>query len=306
MKAYSDYYDAVNDKVEEDLAYIKAWIEGVEATFEADEEAAPGKATKQYNDDHKAWETTKKNYDTKKAAYDEYVAAKAEFAGITVDEKGDTTVNAIVGPLTDPCTGLIPGEEFATIASVEIPELVEPKNVYGFYPGLWNEDLGGAQLEAAQMLFPEYPVELQEWDVTIQETEDQLLHYATLIQAAKAAYFAAAKIAGENVEDAANWDELVENYKAANKAYRERLIGIIEDLQADIETIEEAIAKFNQGLPQLDIAIAMAEKELKVETARLQGYEQALAYAKANLEHLLEYIKSLDVNFVVPAVDLDD
>ena len=142
--------------------------------------------------------------------------------------------------------------------------------------------------------------------MTIQETEDELLHYATLIQAAKKAYFASAKIAGENVDDAANWDELIENYKAANKAYRERLIGIIEDLQSDIETIEQAIAKFNQGIPQLDIAIAIAEKELTVEKARLQGYEEALAYAKANLDHLLEYIKSLDVNFVVPAVDFDD
>jgi chromosome segregation ATPase len=183
--------------------------------------------------------------------------------------------------------------------------LVEPVTVYGYYPGEWSENLGGEQLAAAQELFPDYPEKIAEWDETIKETNDVLIHYATLIQAAKKAYTAAAKIAGENV-GADNWDDLVENYKKANENYRKRLLGIIEDFQADIETLEERIAKFNQGIPQLDIAIAEAEKELKVETARLQGYEQALAYAKANLDKILEYIKSLDVNFVVPAVDFDD
>ena len=296
MKAAYDYYLATSTKLVQDLAVVKAWIEGVEATFEADATVDDG--TKGYTQ----WQKDYKAAQKAKAAYDEYDEALKEFTG--VDEDGEAL--GIVGPLTDPSATTIPGQEFATIASVLMPQLVEPKDVFGDYPGEWAEELGGKQLEAAKTLFPEYPTEIMAWDEEIRETEDELLHYATLIQAAKKAYFAAAKIAGENVEDAANWDELVENYKAANKAYRERLIGIIEDLQADIETIEEAIAKFNQGLPQLDIAIAMAEKELKVETARLQGYEQALAYAKANLEHLLEYIKSLDVNFVVPAVDFDD
>ena len=296
MKAEYDYWAATTEVVVKDLEVIKAWIQGVEDTFVADATVDDG--TKGY----KEWNTKYTAAKKAKAKYDKYDEALKEFTG--VDEDGEAL--GIVGPLTDPCTGLIPGEEFATITSVLMPELVEPKNVYGFYPGEWSENLGGAQLEAAQALFPEYPEELQEWDVTIQETEDELLHYATLIQAAKKAYFASAKIAGENVDDAANWDELIENYKAANKAYRERLIGIIEDLQSDIETIEQAIAKFNQGIPQLDIAIAIAEKELTVEKARLQGYEEALAYAKANLDHLLEYIKSLDVNFVVPAVDFDD
>ncbi len=296
MKAEYDYWAATTEVVVKDLEVIKAWIQGVEDTFVADATVDDG--TKGY----KEWNTKYTAAKKAKAKYDKYDEALKEFTG--VDEDGEAL--GIVGPLTDPSGAAIPGEEFATIASVLMPQLVELKNVYGFYPGEWSEKLGGKQLEAAQALFPEYPAKIQEWDVTIQETEDQLLHYATLIQAAKKAYFAAAKIAGENVEDAANWDELIENYKAANKAYRDRLIGIIEDLQADIETLEERIAKFNQGIPQLDIAIAEAEKELKVETARLQGYEKALAYAKANLDHLLEYIKSLDVNFVVPAVDFDN
>lgn len=296
MFAAYKYYEATNEKIAEDLAYIKKWIDGVEATFEADATVGPDKAAyDQWKKDYKAAQKAKE-------AWDEYDEALKEFTG--VDEDGEAL--GIVGPLTDPSGAAIPGEEFATIASVLMPQLVEPKNVYGFYPGEWSENLGGAQLEAAQALFPEYPVELQEWDVTIQETEDQLLHYATLIQAAKKAYFASAKIAGENVDDAANWDELIENYKAANKAYRQRLIDIIDDLQTEIENLEQSIAWFNAGVPQLDIAIAIAEKELTVEKARLQGYEEALAYAKANLDHLLEYIKSLDVNFVVPAVDLDD
>jgi chromosome segregation ATPase len=187
-----------------------------------------------------------------------------------------------------------------------MPELVEPKNVYGDYPGEWAEGLGGLQLVAAEELFPEYPEEIMEWNDELEDTEDQLLHYATLIQAAKDAYFQAAKIAdelvkNENDKDPKNFDQLVKNYQDANKRYRERLAKEIKDLQAKIENNEESIAKFNQGLPQLDIAIARAENELRVEKEILKGLKQALSYAKENLDRILEYMKSLDgVNFVIP------
>jgi uncharacterized coiled-coil protein SlyX len=301
MKAEYDYWAATTEVVVKDLEVIKAWIQGVEDTFVADATVDDG--TKGYNE----WKTKYTAAKKAKAKYDKYDEALKEFTG--VDEDGEAL--GMVGKLTDPSATTVPGQEFATISSVLMASLVEPETVYGYYPGEWSENLGGEQLAAAQELFPDYPEKIAEWDETIKETNDVLIHYATLIQAAKKAYLAAAQIAGEDVASETglkptNFDQLVENYKAANKRYRERLIGIIEDFQADIETLEERIAKFNQGIPQLDIAIAEAEKELKVETARLQGYEQALAYAKANLEHLLEYIKSLDVNFVVPAVDFDD
>ena len=291
MKAEYDYWAATTEVVVKDLEVIKAWIQGVEDTFVADATVDDG--TKGYND----WKTKYAAAKKAKAKYDKYDEALKAFTG--VDEDGEAL--GIVGPLTDPCTP-VPGNEFKTISSVLMGALVEPVTVYGYYPGEWSENLGGAQLAAAQELFPEYPEKIAEWDETIKDTEDELLHYATLIQAAKKAYTAAATIAGENV-GADNWDQLVENYKKANENYRKRLVGIIEKLQGEIETLEERIAKFNQGIPQLDIAIAEAEKDLKVETARLQGYEEALAYAKANLDKLMEYIKSLDVNFVVPAFD---
>ncbi|MBR5052695.1 MAG: hypothetical protein IKW91_05670, partial [Bacteroidaceae bacterium] len=293
MKAEYDYWAATTEVVVKDLEVIKAWIQGVEDTFVADATVDDG--TKGYND----WKTKYADAKKAKAKYDKYDEALKEFTG--VDEDGEAL--GIVGPLTDPSAATIPGQEFANISSVLMAQLVEPETVYGYYPGEWSEDLGGAQLAAAQELFPEYPEKIAEWDETIKDTEDELLHYATLIQAAKKAYFATAQIADENVDNAANWDQLVENYKKANENYRKRLVGIIEKLQGEIETLEERIAKFNQGIPQLDIAIAEAEKELKVETARLQGYEEALAYAKANLDKLMEYIKSLDANFVVPAFD---
>ena len=295
MYAAYNYYEAVNEKIAQDLEYIKKWIQGVESTFVADATVDDGTAG--YNQ----WKTDYAAAKEAKEAYDEYDEALKAFTG--VDEDGEAL--GIVGPLTDPSAATVPGEEFKTISSVLMPVLVEPVTVYGYYPGEWSENLGGAQLAAAQVLFPEYPEKIAEWDETIKDTEDELLHYATLIQAAKKAYFAAAKIADENVDNATNWDELVENYKKANENYRNRLLGIIEDLQTEIETLEQRIAKFNQGLPQLDIAIAEAEQKVKVETARLEGYKEALAYAKANLDKLMEYLKGLDVNFVVPAIDVD-
>ena len=134
--------------------------------------------------------------------------------------------------------------------------------------------------------------------------DDITEEYGILIDAAKAAYLAAAQVAGENVGDATSFDQLIENYKEANKNYRKRILDKIESLQEEIDQWEQNLAKWEVGAPAREIEIAEAANTLKVETARLQGYKEALSYAKANLDHLLEYIKSLDVNFVVPAVTI--
>ena len=234
-----------------------------------------------------------------KPRIDDWRKKLQEFAG-----EGAMETSAIV-KLSTPTAPTGAKTDFTTIDNVNIPELVEPKNAFDVYPGEWNEDLGGYQKELAEELFPEYPTKLMAWDIDIEATKDGLKHYEILMSAAKDAYFASAQIADELVAnkdgvDPTTWDQLVKNYEEANKRYRARLIGIIEELQEEIEANEECIAKFNQGLPQLDIAIAKAERVLRVETARLEGYKEALDYAKANLDRILEYVKSLDANFVIP------
>jgi hypothetical protein len=290
IAAYNAYYKLVDQKATTDLADIRKQINAVITAF-SDDAAREGKFLEdKYNSDHDTWETNK-------PLYDAYVAALKEFTG--TDSKGKANgVQKFSAPTTAPA-------DFTSVAEVLMGNAVEPKNAYGTYPGTWQKKLGGKQLELANELFPEYPESIKAWDEQIEDDNDQITHDRILINAAKDAYFASATIADELVKDKdgnkpANWDELVKNYEEANKRYRARLIGIIEELQEEIEANEECIAKFNQGLPQLDIAIAKAERVLRVETARLDGYKEALAYAKANLDRILEYVKSLDANFVIP------
>ena len=265
--------------------------------FEADEAQAGIFDEEKYN-------AAVAKFNAAKAKVDAWKAAAKAYTGAEVAPR------KIVGTYPDPASITWKSDGTGRFELAEYSDFTPNTATGEWVSKIGGKTFGGTQLELAKEIFPEFPAKLKEWSEAIALTEDLLQHYHILLQSAKDAYFAAAKANNELVQnkdkvDPTNFDQLVENYKAANKRYRERLVGIIEKLQGDIETLEERIAKFAQGIPQLDIAIAEAEKDLQVETARLKGYEEALAYAKANLDHLLEYIKSLDVNFVVPAVDFD-
>jgi len=289
MKAEWDYQVSLQD-FDSDLAKIKAWVMEVRMAFEADEAQAGQFKEGDYNRDVNSYNT----YKTNKATYE---AALKEFTGSA--KQNPVTIGATVAT-PDQFKNVNEVLLRAYVGTSEVAGgLVKDKTSFDEYPGEWNAKLGGQQLEMAKELFPEYPEKIAEWYEEQKEVKDVLEHYHVLINAAKEAYYAAAVIAGENVDNAGNWDALVENYTQANTNYRNRLVGIIEDLQGEIETLEERIAKFNQGIPQLDIRIAEAEKALAIAKTKLEGYEQVLAYAKANLDHMLEYIKSLDAEYVI-------
>ena len=280
-----------SEAFEQDTKVINDWISAVEHAFALDAQregmpdtAAYNKAVKKYN------RLTKQDAD-----YKAFIKALHEFAGEDAEDQYDIVT------LTEPT--ITSTTVFDNINDVLIDELVDV-NVLGTYTGEWNEDLGGKQLELAKTLFPDYPEKILEWDAEMAYADDITEEYGILIDAAKAAYLAAAQVAGENVGDATSFDQLIENYKEANKNYRKRILDKIESLQEEIDQWEQNLAKWEVGAPAREIEIAEAANTLKVETARLQGYKEALSYAKANLDHLLEYIKSLDVNFVVPAVTI--
>ena len=166
--------------------------------------------------------------------------------------------------------------------------------------GEWIETLGGKQLELANQYFPEFPAKLNEWYEENEKIDDDIAHAQILIAALKPAYFAAAKAAGYAEDlDAANYDELIENYKAARKAYVDAIKADIEAQEAAIDANMKLIADFESADSQADIDIAKAQADLDKENKKLSTMEEVLKGARENLERIFQYLETLDVNFVI-------
>ena len=307
MKASYDYYLATTTTLVQDLAVVKAWIEGVEATFASDEAAAPGKATKAYNDDHKDWETTKTNYDTKKAAYDEYVAAKKAFTG-TRTVSGKTVINPVYNAAASYTKPITPA--FLT----DVKDLFAT-NLVGEYVG-WIETLGGKQLENAIKAFGEKPWEqFNEWNAEKAQYTAQKTDLSGLKTKAETVFKAEAKMEGyDRVADAANFDAAYTAYVNAYNALRNAIVvydefgnidmtnttAKVNKAYQEIERLSHEAACYKSDIPDWEGLIAGAQKELKVQEARLQSLKAALEYAKTNYEKLKEYILSQDASYVIP------
>lgn len=287
MKAAYDLWAATNEEITNELAAIKAWIEGVEKTFEADAE----KTGKDDEAAYKAWQKAYKAATDHAADLVEFIGALAEFTGL--DEEGDPNgIVQILGSYDDP-DSITPNNWF---------ELLN-KNILGDCDG-WIDGLGGAQLALAEELFPDFPEVFQGWKEAIEEYNDEKAHLEILMDSFKAAYFAAAKAAGydefnKDGKSATNWDDLYASYKAARQSYIDGLKAAIEADTAVIDDNAKKIADFWSEVPVIDIEIADAEANLKIEEHRLAALEQALALAKANMEKILEYVQSQDANFVL-------
>ncbi len=307
MKAEYDYWAATTEVVVKDLEAIKKWIEGVEATFTADAEAAPGEATKAYNDDHKDWETTKKNYDTKKAAYDEYVAAKKAFTG-TRTVSGKTVINPVYNAAASYPKPITP----AFLTDVKA---LFATNLVGEYVG-WIETLGGKQLENAIKAFGEKPWEqFNEWNKTKAQYNAQKTDLAGLKIQAVNVFKAEAKMEGyDRVASAADFEAAYKAYVQAYKALRDAIVvydefgnidmnnteAKVNKAMQEIERLSHEAACYKSDVPDWEGLIAEAQKDLKVQEARLQSLKTACEYAKANYEKLKEYILSQDASYVIP------
>ena len=281
MKACYDYYVATNPQITDELAAIKEWVETVEKTFESD-------AAKAEQDDTKAFKDWEKKYN---AALERY-AALAAFTGVDEETGLPLGLRPIVGTYADPAS-ITPNNYF---------ELFEI-NVLGDVVG-WSESLGGAQLEMAETCFPEFPATWQAWKEAIDEYNDEKAHLEILMDSFKTAYFAAAKAAGYNEfnnagKAAGDWDALYKAYKDAREAYVQTLKNKIEAQKTIIDTNKKKIADYWSEVPAIDIEIADAEANLVIEKRRLAALEEGIAYAKANMERVLEYVQSQDANFVL-------
>ena len=287
MKAAYELWAATNEEITNELAAIKAWIEGVEKTFEADAEKT-GKADE---DGYKAWQKAYKAATKHAADLLEFIGALAEFTGL--DEEGDPNgIVLILGSYDDP-DSITPNNWF---------ELLN-KNILGDCDG-WIENLGGAQLALAEELFPDFPEVFQGWKEAIEEYNDEKAHLEILMDSFKAAYYAAAKAAGydefnKEGKAAADWDALYKAYKNAREAYVTKLKNAIKADEDVIDQNAKKIADFWSDVPTINIEIADALADVKIEQHRLEALEQALALAKANMEKILEYVQSQDANFVL-------
>ena len=278
---YKEYlYQLALNPAAGDIKKIQDWVDKVAAAFGPAEEAAAALAKKAYEADHAVWQSNKDGYD-------KYQTALKEFTG--TDSKGNALgIRKITGSYPD-------------VASIQYKfELVD---VVG---GKWISKLKGTQLELANKYFPEFPEKLNDWYVRNEDIDDTIAHSNILIDALKPAYYAACKAAGyADAFEAADYDELIENYEAYRKAY---IKALKNDIAAQTQTIDDyskLIADFESGAAQADIDIAEAQAKLDKENKKMTVLNELLKGAKENLDRILQYLLSTDANFVIPTgIDL--
>ena len=278
MMAAWDYALAQNP-ISVDIDDITAWVDAVEAAFEADAKAAAepdadllAEATDRYN---KAIERFEHN--------EEFSAAWVEFVGVDEDgellgyEKIDETINENNWKENFPFV-----EETAT----------------GIITGAWDTmKVGGQLLKNLDEFFPELPATVKELTESLTEINDLIEHQEILINAAKDAYFLAAQ-AAQYDKDSADWDELKKAYDKVVKGEENRLKGLITDDQDAIKGYAKTIADRKAGIDEYTIEIANKEAEIAKVEMVLAALEKAQALAKANYDKVMEYIQAQDFGFI--------
>ncbi len=287
---------------DKDLDVIKAWIEDVEKAFD--------------NANSEAAEAAKAAYELDKAAYDNFVAYAefsrdlwTEFAGsymssgvlkfrpkitnIKLEESGDYTLRIAYSGLA---------------AQTDAPWATTSTG------SSWNSNLKGKQLEFANEVMGDLPKDVAAHNAVYQKNRDEYAHAKIMIDAITPAYAAAAKVMnyqkyqelnedGELVDKTvtgATVEELIAAYEQARKNYKEKLEGYIEDLDEDIHDYRDAIKDLEKGVPEAQVKIDELEAQIEKAKIELNALEEIAKGAKENLNRILEYVMSLDVNFVIP------
>ena len=308
MKArYNDWLANHPEKdFEQDTKVIEDWITAVETAFENDAAKAGKDDKTAYGNAHDAWEDAV----DKKAVWDEYEAALIEFTGTRVDASGDTVINGVY-VITSPfdASGIT-----APYPLTDVKNLFAT-NILGVYVG-WIETLGGEQLANAIEAFGEEPWEqFNEWNAEKAQYTAQKTDLSGLKTKAEAVYKAEAKMEGyDRVADAASFDAAYTAYVNAYNALRNAIVvydefgnidmnnteAKVNKAYQEIERLSHEAACYKSDVPDWEGLIAEAQKDLKIQEARLQSLKTACEYAKANYEKLKEYILSQDASYVIP------
>ena len=295
----------------QDLAVIKEWIDAVEERFDTFELENVLAAALAYQADLAV-------YNEENAAFDKKNTAWRNLMGTKVNADGDTVLYGVL------VQEIVPGSNFSVKSKNEWN--TDSRVVINATTGKWS-NLKGKQLEFAEKYFPEYPKNLNDWYTRNWKVNDEIKHNQIILDAMKPAYLAAAKAAeyqkyvdaegNQQTMNTGSWDELIASYEAARKKY-------VDDLDALIKAIKEGtgdgtiagykklIADFamfsdptvspdGTEMPYVMMQIAEAQLELESATQKLGAMQQALAYAKANLDRILEYVKSeTDASVLLP------
>lgn len=287
---------------DKDLDVIKKWIEDVEKAFDD----ANGKAAAD----------AKAAYELDKAAYDDFVAYAefsrdlwTEFAGsytssgvlkfrpkitnIKLEESGDYTLRIAYSGLA---------------AQTDAPWAATSTG------SSWNSNLKAKQLEFANEVMGDLPKDVAAHNAVYQKNRDEYAHAKIMIDALTPAYYAAAEVMkyqnykelnedGELVDatvTGATVEELIAAYEQARKDYKKKLEGYIADLDEDIKGYRDAIKDLEKGVPEAQVKIDELEADIEKAKIELNALEEIAKGAKENLNRILEYVMSLDVNFVIP------
>lgn len=269
------------------LEEIADWIDEVEETF-GDVAEADAELVK------KVYEADKAAYDKKKAAYDAYVAELEKFVGGKAKD----------GYKIVYCYNYSDAEDFFDGYWFDFN--LAGTDIFGDFDGKWADDkdidgfvLGGKQKELADKYFPGLPEKLLEWQAQLKFLNDTKAKSETAWDAMNVAYAKAAKAAGYVEDDYTDFEDVLEDVQYQLDNLADLMEFIYNYYDGIIDSNAKKIADFYNEIPLIDIEIADAEADLAIEQHRLAALEKALAYAKENLNRIIEYLKSLDVNYIL-------
>jgi len=274
------------------LAEIKAYVDGIEADFDAKRAEMQNKynaAQEAYDFNKVAWATYQANLKAKKEAL---------LLELTGNKEGKV-VPAIAKP--DANTHNVPSS----------------MKKYFDHEGLtiWNGeyDLGGKQLEWANEFLADYPAKLKEWMIATRTANHVIMHLNAIKAILDPAYTAATKIYtydwqkyvlnvnldntyNVNVEaikkdydaGAATLLEYFNNYNEFQKEYREAWTKYLEDCTVQLRFWKKVLAAFEAGYDPLEMAIKeqknvveQLEKEVEIAKKKLElaeaEYKETLA-----------------------------
>ncbi len=288
---------------DKDLDVIKKWIEDVEKAFDD----ANGKAAAD----------AKAAYELDKAAYDEFVAY-AEFSRDLWTEFAGSYMSSGVLKFRPKITNIILEENGDYMLKVSYSGIVAQTTTTSWEATgtgkSWNANLKGKQLEFANEVMPDLPADVAAHNAVYTKNRDEYKHAQIMIDALTPAYFAAAEVMkyqnykelnedGELVDatvTGATVEDLLKAYEQARKDYKEKLEGYIANLDDKIHGYRDAIKDLENGVPEAQVAIDELEADIEKAKIELNALEEIAKGAKENLNRILEYVMSLDVNFVIP------
>ncbi|NLB66854.1 MAG: hypothetical protein GX798_00145, partial [Bacteroidales bacterium] len=264
------------------LAEIKAYVDGIEADFDAKRAEMQNKynaAQEAYDFNKVAWATYQANLKAKKEAL---------LLELTGNKEGKV-VPAIAKP--DANTHNVPSS----------------MKKYFDHEGLtiWNGeyDLGGKQLEWANEFLADYPAKLKEWMIATRTANHVIMHLNAIKAILDPAYTAATKIYtydwqkyvlnvnldntyNVNVEaikkdydadGAATLLEYFNNYNEFQKEYREAWTKYLEDCTVQLRYWKQVLAAFEAGYDPLEMAV-------KEQRGRVDTLEEVVAVCKTYLD----------------------